>query len=189
MFRSRSSWIVSSLTSFGSTSAKKQGRPAALIQHTWHDERAISLRSRDVGGSALAQLGAPRLRKIVPGMRGPGSVSVGIACILNGATVLRCYGAQRCTGPVRFCTAGPRIQHGLTTGSASVRQAYDSAEQAALSSKYAAETYLPSMAGVLVGGALGNLVGLPAATYVLFGFGALAPIPLMRLAPKLGEVG
>ncbi|RMP57333.1 hypothetical protein ALQ20_01177 [Pseudomonas syringae pv. atrofaciens] len=87
MFRSRSSWIVSSLTSFGSTSAKKQGRPAALIQHTWHDERAISLRSRDVGGSALAQLGAPWLRKIVPGMRGPGSVSVGIACILNGATV------------------------------------------------------------------------------------------------------
>jgi hypothetical protein len=64
MFSSRSSWVVSSLTSFGSTSAKKQGRLAALILHTRHDERAISLRSRDVAGSALAQLGAPWLRKL-----------------------------------------------------------------------------------------------------------------------------
>ena len=63
------------------------------------------------------------------------------------------------------------------------------AEQAALSSKYAAVTYLSSMADVPLGGALGNLVGLSAATYMLFGFAALALIPLMRLAPKLGEVG
>lgn len=63
------------------------------------------------------------------------------------------------------------------------------AQQAALSSKYAAVTYLCSTAGVLVGGALGNLVGLPAATYVLFGFAALALTPLMRFAPKLGGVG
>ncbi len=62
-------------------------------------------------------------------------------------------------------------------------------ERAALSSKYAAVTYLCSMASVLVGGALGNLVGLPAATFVLFGLIALALIPLMRVAPKLGEVG
>lgn len=63
------------------------------------------------------------------------------------------------------------------------------AEQAALSSKYAAVTYLSSMVYVLVGGALGNLVGLPAATFVLFGLIALTLIPLMRVAPKLGEVG
>ncbi len=63
------------------------------------------------------------------------------------------------------------------------------AEQAALSSKCATVTYLSSMAGVLFGGALGNLVGLPAATYLLFGLAALALVPLMRFAPKLGEVG
>jgi predicted MFS family arabinose efflux permease len=109
---------------------------------------------------------------------------VGIACILNGATVhsdaLALFG---------FVLLGLGFSMAYRLGLLTRVRHTTPAEQAALSSKYAAVTYLPSMAGVLVGGALGNLVGLPAATYVLFGFGALALIPLMRFAPKLGEVG
>ena len=65
------------------------------------------------------------------------------------------------------------------------------AEQAALSSKYAAVTYLSSMAGVLLGGTLGNLVGLSAATYMLFGFAALALIPpdALRSEIRRGRLG
>ncbi|WP_256221935.1 hypothetical protein [Pseudomonas sp. NBRC 111127] len=133
---------------------------------------------------ALAQLGAPWLRRIFPGMRGPGSVSVGITCILIGASVRNDALALFGFGLLGL---GFGMAYRLCL-LACVRHATP-AEQAALSSKYAAVTYLSSMVCVLVGGALGNLLGLPAATFVLFGLIALALIPLMRVAPKLGEVG
>ncbi|WP_249673088.1 hypothetical protein [Pseudomonas abieticivorans] len=61
------------------------------------------------------------------------------------------------------------------------------AQQAALASKYAALTYLISLA--VVSGALeGNWLGLPIAAIGVFACVALAFLPLIRDAPKLGRV-
>lgn len=156
---------------------------AHLLQHARHGERAIPLHSGDAAGLRTGAAWISMAKKIAPGMRGPGYVSVGIACILIGAAV-------RSDALALFGFALLGLGFGMAYRLcllACVRH-LTPAEQAALPSKYAAVTYLSSMTGVLLGGALGNLVGLPAATYLLFGLAALALVALMRFAPKLGEV-